>query len=374
MKKRLLITSTDLMMVQFLIPHVKYLSQRGFDIDIACSNVGGRLNEVVELLSYYVGRIYELELKRNPMYIGNYKGYKQLKNILRLHNYDFVWTNEPVMGVVTRLATRKFRKLGLKVMYMAHGFHFYDGAPWINWGLYYPIERIMAHYTDLITCVNQEDHNRALNFKVKKVEYIHGIGINTDRLTLNLDKKIYIREELGIGNGDCIILSVGELNNNKNQATILRALAYLCNSKIHYIICGKGKKELELKSLANKLGIESQVHFLGYRRDVVDICNQADIYVMPSLREGLPVSSLEAMYCGLPLITSNIRGLIDVNKDNINGFLCGPSDYKAFSYYINNLYQNPDLCNRMGNQNKKDVIPYTISNTLLEVEKLFDVI
>lgn len=374
MKRSILITSTDLMMVQFLVPHVKYLSKQGYYIDIACSNVGGRLDEVRRILSPYVGIVHELFLKRSPLAISNYVGYKQLKKILSHRSYDYIWTNEPVMSVVTRLASQRYRKQGMKVMYMAHGFHFYRGAPLLNWCLYYPIEKIMAHYTDMITCVNHEDYSRAKKFKVNKVQYIHGIGINTDRLTNHGEKKPSIREELGLSDNECLILSVGELNKNKNQIAILRALACLRDPKVHYLLCGKGKNESDLKQKAEVLGISSQVHFLGYRHDVVDICSQADIYVMPSFREGLPISSLEAMYCGLPLITSNIRGLIDVNKENINGYLCRPCDYKAFADQINFLCKNPEIRNRIGKQNKKDVLPYTISKTLIEVEKLFSFI
>lgn len=370
MNKRLLITSTDLMMVQFLVPHVINLSGQEFDIDIACSEVGNRFNEVENKLSQYVRHIYKVSLQRSPLSKNNINGYHEMQQIINNGKYDFIWTNEPVMSVVTRLAARQARKQGTKLIYMAHGFHFFNGAPKLNWMIYYPIERIMAHHADMICTVNTEDFARARHFNVKKVSYIHGIGINTARLSENAFTN-NIRHELDIPDNAFIILSVGELNKNKNQSTIIKAISVLDNPNIHYILCGKGAEEKNLKLLANNLGISGQVHFLGYRKDVVNICAQADIYVMPSYREGLPVSSLEAMYCGLPLITSNIRGLTDVNKENINGLLCSPNDHKGFASAIRQLIGNPDLRKKLGDKNRSDVIPYTIDNTLHEVEALF---
>lgn len=372
MKKRILVTSTDLMMVQFLVPHIKHLSSNGAIIDLACSNVGNRLDEVKAILSPYVKTIFELSLQRSPLSSKNIKGYKELRQILKHNIYDYIWTNEPVMSVATRLASRDARKAGCTVIYMAHGFHFYSGAPLLNWCIYYPVERLAAKFTDKIVCVNNEDFKRASTFGVKDVEYIHGIGINTERLTIKDGQSSFsIREELGIGKDDFIILSVGELNKNKNQQTILKALARLQNKRIHYLLCGKGDQLQSLKSLSQDLSIENQVHFLGYRKDVVDICAQSDVYAMPSFREGLPVSSLEAMYCGLPLVTSSIRGLVDVNHPDRNGLLCKPNDDEAFAAAIKQLFDDSETRKKMGEQNKNDVIPFTIGNTLKEVERLF---
>lgn len=373
--KKLLVSSTDLMMVQFLVPHIKSLSTQGYEIDLACSDVGGRMNEVKEILGPFTKNIFELSLQRSPLSPRNIKGLKELKTILKNNQYDLIWTNEPVMGVITRLTANKYRKKGTKVIYMAHGFHFFKGAPMLNWMIFYPIERIMAGKTDLIVTVNHEDFKRAKSFYPKKkerVKYVHGIGINTERLTKDREKRNSIRKELGLSENDFIILSVGELNDNKNQTTILKALSVSGNRNIHYILCGKGAKESYLKNLATELGIDDRVHFLGYRKDVVDICSEANVYAMPSFREGLPVSSLEAMYCGLPLITSNIRGLNDVNHDGKNGFLCSPSKYKDFAFYINLLYIDSDIRKKMGEQNKIDVQPYILQNTLKEVKEIID--
>ena len=204
---------------------------------------------------------------------------------------------------------------------------------------------------------------------MERVEYIHGIGINTERLTSG-ENKNDIRQELGLEHDDFIVLSVGELNENKNQKVIIKALSKLKDKTIHYLLCGKGDQLEKLQNLSQELGLEKNIHFLGYRRDVVDICSQADVFVMPSHREGLPVASLEAMYCGLPLVTSNIRGLVDVMKDGESGYLCDPDDIQAFARGIRKMKENPELRKRMAERNKKAVVPYCIENTKQEVLKL----
>lgn len=364
--KRILITSTDLMMVQFLLPHVKNLSENGYEVELACSEVGGRLAEVREKAKGYAKAVHEVRLRRSPLSPTNLRGYGDMKKLMSERKYDIIWTNEPVMGVVTRFCAQKLRKQGTKVLYMVHGFHFFTGAPKMNWIIYYPVERLMARYADLIVTVNTEDYQRANTFNVNRVEYIHGIGINTERLTLGGNRG-EIRKELGLNSDDFIVLSVGELNKNKNQKTIIKAIAKAHDSSIHYIMCGKGNQYENLVAMVKKLGLEKNIHFLGYRRDVVDICSQVDVYVMPSFREGLPISSLEAMYCGLPLLTSNIRGLVDVNKDGRNGYLCASSDSDSFARYIVALKSDDILRKRMGELNKKEVIPFTIANTQKEV-------
>lgn len=359
------------MMIQFLVPHVINLSQNGYTIELACSNVGDRLNEVRNVLGPYTNAIHEVRLKRSPFSTKNILGYKDMVNVITKKHYDIIWTNEPVMGVVTRLAARKARKTGTKVMYMIHGFHFYKGAPLSNWLVYYPTESICSRFTDVICTINTEDFKRASNFRTSRVDYIHGIGVNTNRFP-GIKKSAYIRKELDLSKSEIILLSIGELNQNKNHRVIIKALGLLNNKNIHYVICGKGAEEENLKKLALEEGINLNVHFLGYRQDIMDICCSADIFVMPSIREGLGLAALEAMYCGLPLITSNARGLVDVNKNGINGYTCESKNYKDFADKIKLLVNDVGLCKKIGERNQKDVLPFTIDNTIEEVLSLLN--
>lgn len=357
------------MMSQFLLPHVINLSENGFTVEIACSDVGGRMDTVREKLNGYAQKIHVVHLVRSPASLTNRKGYREMKQVIDSGHYDIIWTNEPVMGVVTRLAARDARKKGTKVLYMVHGFHFFKGAPAVNWMIYYPIEKLMASKADVICTINREDYARAQKMRVQRVEYIHGIGINTSRFT-EKGPQGNIRKELGLAPDDFLILSVGELNKNKNQKTMLRAIAQLHDPDIHYLLCGRGDQLEHLREQANALGMGNHVHFLGYRTDVADICRCADVFGMPSYREGLPVAALEAMYCGLPLVTSNIRGLVDIMEAGVTGELYDPDDAAGFSAGIAKLKASRELREQMGSRNKQVVQPYCIEETKKEVLKL----
>lgn len=359
--KKLLITSTELMMIQFLVPHVKYLSENGFRVEIACSDVGGRMEDVRNALEGVVDAIYVLRLERSPVNPRNFLGYQDMRKLLHENHYDIIWTNEPVMGVVTRLAANKYRRRGTKVVYMCHGFHFYKGASLPNWLIFYPIERIMSRFCDMIVTINHEDEARAKTFHSPRVEYIHGIGVNTDRLH-NRNEQSDIRAELGLTNEDFLVLSVGELNENKNQQVIIRAVAQLKDPKIHYLLCGKGDQREKLESLAKELGIAEHVHFLGYRKDVVDICYQCDVFAHPSRREGLGLAPLEAMYCGLPLVTSNVQGIPDYVENGVTGFMCDPTDVDGFAEHLRLLIRDKNLRERMVQTNLQQSDRYSVAN------------
>lgn len=369
MAKRILITSTDLMMVQFLVPHVINLSENGFRVEIACSNVGGRVEEIRSKLKNYVKKIHIVRLKRSPLAPVNFLGYQDMKRIINCGHFDLIWTNEPVMGVVTRLAARTARKNGTKVMYMTHGFHFFKGAPKKNWLIFYNIEHWASRLCDVITTINREDYRRAKKMHAPVVKYIHGIGINPERLN-KIDNRSDIRQELRLNENDFLCISVGELNENKNHQVVIKALGQLKDPDIHYIICGKGDQLENLKNLAKEQGVQKNIHFLGYRMDVLDICSQSDLFVFPSHREGLPIAPLEAMYCGLPLITSNIRGLVDYMKEGKTGYLTDPDDVNSFASNIRKLKDDPRLREEIGNNNKTAVLPFLLDNSKIEVLNL----
>lgn len=373
MAERILVTSTDLMMIQFLVPHIINLSENEYHVEIACSNVGGRVDEIRSKLKGYVKKIHIVRLKRSPLAPINFAGYYDMKRIINNGHYNLIWANEPVMGVVTRLAARNTKKNGTKVMYMTHGFHFFKGAPKKNWLIFYNIEQWASRYCDVITTINREDYQRAKKMHSPVVKYIHGIGINPARLSQS-DARSDIRQELQLHKDAFLCISVGELNENKNHQVVIKALGQMKDPDIHYIICGKGEQLEYLKSLAKEQGVHNNVHFLGYRMDVLDICSQADLFIFPSHREGLPIAPLEAMYCGLPVITSKIRGPVDFMKEGKTGYLTEPDDINSFASKIKKLKSNPQLCTEMGENCKRAVLPFLLDNSKTEVLNLIRII
>lgn len=373
MAERILITCTDSMMKQFLELHVRNLAGHGYEVEIACSEVLNRMAEVREDLGNLV-RIHQVDLRRSPLALSNARGYRQLKELIDSSRYDLIWTNEPVMGVVTRLAARKARKTGTKVLYMVHGFHFYKGAPLANWLLFYPIERLLASRTDCICTINREDYVRAQNMPTPKAAYVHGIGLDTARLQPRA-QPTDLRKKLGLHENAFLLLSVGELNENKNQQVILRAMEKLrdyqnLDRPIHYILCGKGDQQKFLEGTALKLQLKNRVHFLGYQKDVADVYRQCDVFTIPSRREGLPLAALEAMYCGLPILNSAIRGLTDFTEDGVSGFSCRPDDAEGFAEGIKKLYDSAYLRAKAGRRNQQTVVPFCVESTGSEILNL----
>lgn len=369
--KKILITSTELMMIQFLVPHVKYLTEKGYHVEIACSVVGNRMDDVYNVLGDVVQKIHVLRLERSPLSPHNIRGYQDIRNILKENYYDLIWTNEPVMGVVTRLAANKYRRKGTKVVYMVHGFHFYKGASLLNWLLFCPIEMFMSLYMDALVTINWEDYHWAEKWlRVPCLEHIDGIGVDFKRFNREVSREDK-RVELGIASEECLLLSVGELQTHKNHEVMLRAVAKLNDSRVRYVICGRGVLLESLKELSNELGIQNQVMFLGYRKDIPQIMHAADIYAHPSKREGLGLASLEAMACGLPLVTSNVHGIPDYVENGVTGFMCSPSDVDGYVECLKILIDNPELRRQIKENNLIRVEKYSVDKIQKVIAELF---
>lgn len=374
-KKVLMLASVASMIDQFNMPNIKLLIDMGYKVHVACNFEEGntcskeqieRLKSTLELLEI---EYYQIDFKRNVMKMAdNIKAYKQVLNLMKNNKYEFTHCHSPIGGVIGRLAGRATHT---KIIYTAHGFHFFKGAPLINWLLYYPIERWLARYTDILITINKEDYERAKGFKAKRVEYVPGVGIDTDKFNaVKVDESLK-RKELELPEDSFVLLSVGELNENKNHKVIIKALATLNNVNIHYVICGQGGLEGYLRNLSTELGIENQVHLLGFRKDVAEICKASDVFMFPSKREGLGLAALEAMACGLPIITSNVHGIVDYSVDGETGYSCSPSDIDGFTKAILKLYIDENLRKEIGSRNVQQVEKYGIDNAVSQVKNLY---
>ncbi len=336
--KILYVTTISNTVNTFLVPHIKMLVDRGYQVDVAF-NIK---QEVRPDLIKMGCKVYNIQFQRSPYHLKNLKAFYELAEIIREGNYNCIHTHTPVASAFVRLICMKNKHV--KVLYTAHGFHFFDGAPIKNWLIYYPVEKILSRYTDILITINKEDYHRARKFfKAKNVVYIPGVGIEFDKISkLDIDKATKLKE-LGLPPDAFIMLSVGELNRNKNHETIIRALAELDNPKIHYIVCGSGQLENRLLHLAKNLGIERQVYLLGYRDDVHEICKISDIFAFPSFREGLSVALMEAMAAGLPVVCSNIRGNADLIQTGKGGYLVEPANISGFAKAIDDLFSDAGL-------------------------------
>ena len=293
--------------MDFFESFIKQLLEEGNDVDIATNE---NSSKVPECYKEWGCTVYQIDTSRSPLNMGNIKAITQIKELVAKEKYDIVHCHTPVAAMCTRLACRKARKNGTKVFYTAHGFHFYKGAPLKNWMLYYPVEKICAHFTDVLITINQEDYALALKkMKAKRVKYVPGVGIDLSKFGQTTVDKIVKRKELGIPEEATLLLSDGELNEKKNHETVIRAIK---DMDVHYIIAGKGDLQEHLQNIIDGFGMTERVKLLGFRRDVAELYRAADIYVLPSIREGLNVSIMEAMASGLPVVCGQIRGNTDL--------------------------------------------------------------
>lgn len=325
MKKRAMIIATVYGFVShFEKNDIKILQELGYKVIVA-SNFEGYKDELEEL------NIEKLDIPftRSPISLKNIKAFSKLNSYLKENKIDLIHCHTPIGGVAGRVIGR-WNKVP-RIIYTAHGFHFFDGAPKINWIIYYPIEKILSKFTDTLITINKEDYKRAQNFYAKNVEYIPGVGIDVEKIqSIKVDKE-QKRKELGLSMDDIVLLSVGELNDNKNHITPIKALAEIKNKNIKYLIAGKGPLENYLKEEIKKLGLEDQVKLLGYRKDIYELNKISDIFIFPSKREGLSVALMEAIVCGLPVVCSNIRG----NRD----FFIEQENYKLINNEIENYHK-----------------------------------
>lgn len=304
----------------FHIPYLKLFKEMGWETAVAAHN---DFENPEECVIPHCDTYFNVPFERFPLSPSNATSYRELKKIIDAGDYDIIHCHTPVSAMITRLAALGARKRGTKVIYTAHGFHFFKGAPLINWLLYFPVEWALARFTDALITINKEDYARAQKFAAKRVYYVPGVGIDTKKFAVDEEtkraKREKIRTELGIPDTATVLLSVGEVNENKNHRVVIEALAKLKATDVHYIICGRGELEESHKALAKQFELEGRVHLTGYRNDVADFYQAAEIFVFPSLREGLPVAVMEAMASGLPVICNDIRGCSDLIEDGVNG-------------------------------------------------------
>lgn len=299
------------------------------------------------------------------------QGYSNLCHFLKTHpDIEVIHCNTPIGGVLGRICGKKY---GKKVIYMAHGFHFYKGAPLLNRTVFKFIEKLMAHKTDCLITINQEDYEAAQKFKLNKggkVYKVNGVGIDTHAFnSLKVDKKEK-RESIGIPEDAFLGIIVGDLNDNKNVETLVKALPST-SSSVHYIICGFGPNETRLKALAEKLSVADRCHFLGYRSDVKELYLASDVFLFASKREGLPRSTMEAMLAGLPCIVSSIRGNVDLIDNNKGGCLVPPKDSASYAKALDRLAIDSELREQYGRYNQKRVQEFDIEKVNQQILNIF---
>lgn len=314
---------------------------------------------------------YSISIARSPFSLKNFMALKQLKKILKENEYNILHCHTPMGAVIGRLAAKKLWKQGkIKVIYTAHGFHFYKGAPLLNWLLYYPMERWLSHYEDTLVTINNEDYERTK--KWGRTYKIDGVGVNLTRFhPISIEEKANLRQELGYSDTDFIITIVAELNKNKNQIMLIRNIKKLKDTIPNLKVLLIGKESLPLvRNYVEQNKLDKFILFLGYRNDVDKLTMVSDIAFSASLREGLPVNIIEAMACGIPVVCSDNRGHRSLINDGETGFIFNPKSDTQLTDGILKLFSNPWLREKMGNRNVEESKKYSVD---IIIERMSDI-
>ena len=349
----------------FHLPYIKMFKDKGYRVDVAAKNDYEKLEEcVIPGADYF----HNIPFTRFPLSFKNILAYSKLRKLIRTEEYDIVHAHTPVGGALARLAVWKpFSKKRSKMIYTAHGFHFYRGSSLISWLIYFPIEYLLSFITDELVTINTEDYEFSKKtLHAKKVHYVNGVGVVNSKVN-----KTSINKDIHLNKNDFVMISVGELNSNKNHQLVLTAMSNLKIDDLKYLICGEGPLKNELIAETLKLGLENNVHFLGYRSDVTNILLQANIFVFPSFREGLSLSVMEAMNSGLPLLCSDIRGNRDLVTEGLGGYLFNPFSVLDLQEKLLLMINNPTILNTMSCYNVEKSSRYSIDNVLEDFEEIY---
>ena len=367
MKKILYVATITKHFYYFHLPSMKMFKEMGWQVDVASHG---------DTVLPYCDNQFEIPIQRSPADRENLNAYKQLKKIIEDNHYDIIHCHTPMGGMLARLAARSQRKKGTKVLYTAHGFHFYKGAPKLNWMIYYPIELVMSLMTDCLITINDEDFEFAKkHLKAKETKKVNGVGYYSDRyFPVSKEEKEELRKKLGYGNDEKLLIYVAEMNANKNQSMLINTLKILNerNNIFRLLIVGADNYEGRYVHFAEEAGVRDRVDFLGHREDIDDLVHASDIAVGSSIREGLPVNVMEALACGLPVVLSDNRGHRVLAVDGKNGYVVPVNDCKKMAERIEEIIFDEKKYEEFSKNAVELVKPYSKESVLEELKSIYN--
>lgn len=374
-RKILILTSVGGFVTQFELENIKILQELGYTVYHATDLENPSYPMHRERLEQMGVQLYHVPIAKSPyLFSSNWKAYQELEDIIKREQIEVIHCHNPVGGVLGRLLGFRFAKKGIKVIYTAHGFHFYAGAPLKNRVFFYPVEKFLARATDVLITINREDYENGKKMHLRpggQVYQIPGVGIREERLYELPNANVEIRKRYGIPMEAFHMVSVGELNQNKNHAVVIRAIARMKELDIYYTICGEGTEREHLQELIKSLGLEKRVFLAGYQEEIAPYLQSGDVFVFPSIREGLGMAALEAMAMGLPVIATKNRGTLEYIKDGENGFFCPWNNSMEFAKAIMTLYGNPRKRREMGSCAKETAATFKVEETVKKMREIY---
>ena len=365
-KKILFVANTDMHINLCYLPYIKYLKEQGYIVHVATNT---------NILLDYSDKKIQIPIHRTPLKLGNIKAIFKLKKIINEEKYDLISTSTPMGGVVARLASIRTRKENnTKLIYTAHGFHFFKGANKISSFIYFNVEKVLMKFTDILITINKEDYLNALKYFKVDTRYIKGIGYSSEKLQITLtkkEKKLY-REKLGLEDNDYVITYIAELSKRKRQKYLINTLSKMDLKNIKILLVGNDNIHNKIYKLIKRKRLENNIKLLGFRNDISEILDISDLIISVSKQEGLPLNIMEAMHKNKPIIVTDCRGNRDLIKNGENGIIVKLNDKGELIDNINYLKNNKKIAKRLGTKNKNIIDEYSINNILNEYVKIYD--
>ncbi len=358
---------------QFHMPFIRELKAHGVEVhaafkDNSADKPGLDLSEI--------DKTFEVPFERRPLRPNNIKAYRELKKIIDGNGYDAVHCHTPMGAVITRLAAKSARKKGTKVIYTAHGFHFFKGASIKNWMLFYPVEKYLSKYTDCLITINSEDCELAYKkkFRAGKIYKVHGVGVELDKFkAVDADEKARLRAEYGYDGDTFIMIYPADLSVRKNQPMLFDALQKIAekNKNVKLLLPGQPIRLEEYKRMISERGIADNVEFLGYRRDINNLVGLSDLSVASSFQEGLPINLIEAMAMGNAIVATDVRGNNDAVEDGVNGYLVPVGDSDLMAEKILELMNDREKLRTFGENGLDMVKDFSTENVNREMLTIY---
>lgn len=377
-KKVLILTSVASMIQQFNMENINILLNLGYNVEVACNFINGNtcnkesIDSLLENLDELNVTYYQIDFNRNIFKFNDlFKSLKKVVGIVKNNNYSFIHCHSPIGGVCGRIAGYLTKT---KVIYTAHGFHFYKGAPLKNWFIFYPIEKLFSIISDSIITINHEDYNLARNKFYTKINYIHGVGVDEKRYhPITLEEKNLLKQKLELVEFSKIILCIGELLPNKNQKMVIQSMSEIITKypDCLLLIAGNGPEKNNLEALIEKINLNNNVKLLGYSTCLEKYQGIADVVVSCSKREGLPLNIVEAMLSSNPVVATRNRGHCELISHGKTGYLVDVDDFVSMSNYIKELFENPDKLKIMGLEAQKFAEQYSFKNVKQELRNIY---
>jgi glycosyltransferase involved in cell wall biosynthesis len=284
---------------------------------------------------------------------------RDLVGLLKQINPDIVHLHSSKAGMVGRIAARILR---LPAIFTAHGWAFTDGVSSFRRMISLPLERWVARYSQRIICVSEYDRQLALQYKVGGPEQLvtvhNGIPDINEKQLLSHENSNEKREALR-----CIM--VARFSAQKDYATLLYATSRV-TVPIELHLAGQGELITSMRNLAKELRIEDKTNFLGPRSDIPELLSSNDVFVLTTNYEGFPISILEAMRAGLPVIATDVGGVSEAVIDGETGYLVSRGDSKAVQERIEILAKNLELRRKMGEAGRRRFLENFSSQKMID--------